>query len=413
MRSSWAIALGGLAIVSCARPNPAFNDGSVATGGMTSGASVADTNQSTTGTTADSATAGGVSTDAAETSSGHTGSTGGPSACWVLPMRLLPPTFANQQAVLTDVPIMVDLSIFDRPADLEAVRFYVDDELLPHELEFDGVFAWVRIPRIESATELEFYAVLGLDCPARPSLPARDVWSHEYVAVWHFDDIAGGVFHDSANGIELQLSDTSSIGEVPWKLGRYLSKSSNQALTAVDERLDLHGPDNASVTSWVRLASGQEGVLPWSNDNDDARHRELVSKLPGYRLAAVRGQTSAVSNHASRPFFNIAATLQPPAHNVTLGPDELLADEWALVSGSYDASNGVVQCFLNDTTAGAEGASLIPGEDDSHDIAVGRFVHGGMDEVRIASAARSEDWVRVQYLSMQAGIVEYDEPEAY
>ena len=61
-----------------------------------------------------------------------------PIECWRLPLRVVPPAFVDPQGVLTSVPVLVDLSVFDQPVEPEDVRFYLEDGLLAHELDFDG-----------------------------------------------------------------------------------------------------------------------------------------------------------------------------------------------------------------------------------------------------------------------------------
>ena len=404
-----AAVLVGCAALSCTRLNPAYGDDASGTGGMTSGASGG---QTSTGTLPpDPMTSGGTTSDDVdpETTTGEPEPE--PIECWRLPLRVVPPAFVDPQGVLTSVPVLVDLSVFDQPVEPEDVRFYLEDGLLAHELDFDGVFAWVRLPRIESSVEIEFDAVLGRACEPPEALPRREVWSNGFVGVWHFDRLSKGAFLDSANGIALVPDDGSAVSADTWKLGRYLEKTTNQVLTATDARLDLSGPQDVSVMSWVRLADGQSGVLPWVNGN--ARHREIVSKLPGYRLAAVIGEVSEVSSEASRPFFNIAQTLEPSGQVVINGPGPVLSEEWTMLSGTYAATPSLGQCFIDDASEGVQTVALQPGVDDSQDIAVGRWLHGGLDELRISDVGRSPDWVRVQSMSMNGDLIEAGRPEPY
>ncbi len=396
----------------CTRLNPDFGDDAAGTGGMTSGASSGPT--STGAPPPDPATATEATTGGAQpgTTAIATASTAEsePGECWRVPLRVVPTSFVDPQDVLEEVPVLVDLSVFDRPGEPEDVRFYRGADLLPHEPEFDGAFAWVRVPRIESRLPFDFEVILGSACDHPNARPPDEVWSNGFIAVWHFDGISKGAFIDSANAIGLQLGEGSALSSDTPKLGRYLQKTTNQILTAVDPRLDISGQQDVTVTSWVRLDGNDSHVLPWQGN---ARHREIVSKLPGYRLTAVFGEVSEISTTANLPFFNIAQVLERSGHTIARGPSQLPPDVWTMVSGTYSATQLRAQCFVGALSGELEPVELPPGRGDGQDIAVGRWLFGGLDELRISNVARSPDWVRVQFSSMSGTLIEPGQPEPY
>lgn len=397
----------GLAALSCTALNPAYGDDAVGTGGMTSGVSAGSTSMNPTqgSTTAPDGT---TSDDVDPTMTG--GGTGSePVECWRLPLRLTAPFFDDPQAVLEDVPILVDLSAAG-PSEADDVRFYLGESLLPHELDLDGGFAWVRIPRIESGAALDFEAVVGPGC-APPALRPAEVWSNGFIAVWHFDRLWDDAFLDSVHGIPLELVDGSGISNQPWRLGRYLVKTNDERLTAVDERFDLSGAHDISLMGWVRLAEDQAGPLPWDTVFNNARHRELIAKLPGYRLVAVGGQTSAGNTNEPLPFLDIAQSLEPPEHAVLQGPEAVPMGQWTMVSGVYRSAASAAQCFVGGQSGQPEGVGVEPGGGGQHTLRVGRWLHGGIDELRISDAPRSPAWVLVQSLSMSGTLVEPGRPE--
>ncbi len=408
------LALGGLVLASCTGTNAAYegsggsqgsgNSGGPSGGGVTSSTETA----SGTGTTLESTQGPSDSGSAGEPTLGSSTETGGRPSCWSQPIELaVPPGLLPPDESLVDIPILVELADFTPNLDLENLRFYEGATLLAHEFEDDAALAWVRVPQIHPDAVVQLRAVSGVGCADVPTpLLPSDVWSNHYVAVWHFDSVEGSPlsFLDSANGIPLELGQDAVSAQEDAQLGHYVHKSGAPPLQAIDARLDLTNTP-LSTLAWVHLSEGEGGILPWNEI--DARHREVISKLPGYRLNAVHGQRSLLGDVPHAPFFNISAEIvNGGLHDNVTGTNSVPELQWTMLAGTYDESE--LHFFSNGDWQATAPSQYSPGSSELDRLRVGRSLLGGIDEVRVSDVARSHSWIAVQYLSMtRAGLLSY------
>lgn len=404
------------ALLSCTAQNAAYSgsgesgmagvtSASTSTSTTTSGTSVSTATTASTHTTDDSQ---GPTSAESETTAAKPTDTGEETRCWLTPILIedLLPAGAR----LTNVPVRVATSQLGPMFDAETVRFYQDGQLLPHELEEPGRIAWVQLREIIAGADLEFEAVTGPDCRDVPDArPASEVWSAGYVAVFHFDEDAGAplVFTDSVGDIALIAGANTDVAESASFLGSYAQKSGDDALLASDGALDIFGRQPVSVLGWVRLEAGEGGVL--TPGGKQARHRELLGKLPGYRISAVQGYAEGSPEPPPRPFFNLSQQIPGPLQDNVLGTGPVMQGEWTMLAGTFNGTNASL--YVNDALSNELTTEYTPGSDNDAQLRVGRWLRGGIDEVRISSVARSADWLRVQHASMTDVLLFYAQPE--
>lgn len=403
-----SVALGVL--LSCARDNPAYGvsaggDADAASGHSGSGSG---THGGTDATSLTTSAATGPTLTTADTS-GMPSDAGIDALCWSTRLTV-DASFVGRGGALDDVPVLVRTSKLGPDEGQDDLRFYQGDLLLAHELEADGSIAWVRLPTLPGDEDTQFRAVNGASCDPPQALPPEQVWSANYVAVFHFDDGSGSppIFVDSVRGIELVADPDTDVSPSPGMVGAYASKSGNDPLIASDSALNLSGPTPLSTLAWVRLDPQAAGVLPWSGDN--ARHREVLAKLPGYRLNVVRGEVTRNSALQPRPFFNISEVIPSIMQDNAFGDEAVSADQWTLLAGTYDTVS--VRLFVDGTVAATTQSTLAPGANDEGVLRIGRWLHGGLDEIRISAEARTAEWIAVQYASMTDALIVYGRPEA-
>ncbi len=404
-------------LLSCTAQNPAYSDSS----GSGSGSGKATTSSTTTLGASVTTAASDSSLQTSDDSQGPTSAEDGTTAdtpldaghdtrCWSTPISIadvLP--FGSR---LTNVPVRIETSRLGPDLNADNLRFYQDGQLLAHEHEEPGRIVWVRVPEMMSGSDPQIEAVSGTACPdVRDSLQAAEVWTAGYVAVFHFDNGAGTppVFTDSVTGITLSADPNTEVVESMSFLGSYADKSGDGALLASDPSLDLFGSQPLSILGWVRLEENEAGVLPWNGDLQ-ARHRELLGKLPGYRLNAVRGQVDTNSTLQPRPFFNLSQLIPGPLQDNVFGTEPVPEAEWTMLAGTFDGT--VAALYVNDALEGATTTQFIPGSEDTQ-VRVGRWLRGGIDEVRVSNVVRSHDWIRVQYASMTDTLLEYGAREPF
>lgn len=394
-------------MLSCTAVNPAYG---VSASGSMSATDPSGEGKSTSGSSSnpdsDSSQTTQAETVATEPASGTLNETSGlpPDVgtgirCWSSLVSISTDDLMPAGTALTDVPLRVETSVFGQHLDTESLHFYQAGTLLAHELEGAGRFAWVRIPALLAESNDPIEARTGAECPpVMDRLSIAEVWSAGYVAVFHFDDAQGDAreFADSVNGIVLTPDLETELSRSNGFLGPYVQKFGDAALQATDSQLNFSGSAPLSMLGWVRLAADATDVLPWTGNN--ARHRELVSKLPGYRLGAVLGQTSMMSDVQSHPFVNVSASSSPQDNDVASGDDPVDGGTWTMLAGTYTGSS--LELFVDDERVAAERTNNTPGANDDGTIRIGRWLQGDVDEVRISSEPRSLEWIRIQHASM-------------
>ena len=415
MRIQSALGLSVSVMLSCTAENPAYRgsgEGDMS-GTASPGTATSTTSESTSGSgsnsnsnpTPSSATHDSDTTPESGTTTGIA-DTGTEARCWSTSITIVPDDRIALGQTLAQVPVRVATSRLAPEFNGDSLRFYQDGMLLAHEQE--GRFAWVRVTEILADGSSEIQALMGAACPNETPLATSSVWSAGYLAVFHFDDDnAPLTFVDSVHGIDLLPDPNTQVGKGKDLLGPYIHKSGDGRLEATNAMLDLSGDGPLSTLGWVRLEGGEAGVLEW--DGVNARHRELVAKLPGYRLNAVRGHAGPMSTVAPAPFFNLSLAVPGDLQDNIFGEDDVPANDWTMLAGTYDGEQ--MHLFQDGELVASGDTNYTPGPNNTGTIRIGRWLRGGIDEVRISNVARSPAWLQIQYASMMGTLLDYGVPE--
>ncbi len=370
------------------------NTGDTGTDGGQGSTSTASVDESTTADTslADSSTA--------DTSMADTASTGETAVAWQQLLTVVDLPGGGAASDLVDVPVLVRLTTerFDYAtaapdgSDLRFVLGASDEAALPHEIEQwdpEGTsLVWVRLPTLDDGGE---FLLLHGETGVEPWSDPREVWSEGYVAVWHFAEMtpAGG-FSDSTAEANTMLPDGRdadvSLDMGPGGYGNAMLIDESGRMTVADDE-SLAVASALTMAAWVRPS-----VVSAANSQ-----RAIVDKPNAYRLGAVR-EGSAL------PFANL---LDAPGNQITAeGPQALGVSTWSHVVGTFDGA--VVRLY----TAGQPAAEAMAGGDarvSSAAMLIGTLYAGRIDELRVAAAGRSPEWIEVQYRSMLDELLAYSE----
>jgi len=300
-------------------------------------------------------------------------------------------------ANLSDFPVLVSYAsesdlANDAQNNGDDILFTAADETtkLSHEIEkFNGatgeLVAWVKIPSLSSTTNTEIYMYYGNPGTSNQE-NAADVWSNGYEAVYHVHDD----FQDSTGNHNATNNGSQDItGKI----------ADGQDFIPVDEiQAGSWGVSGSDITiqSWVN---------PDDFDQDDPR---VVSKaqnaqtgeqdhvfmlgLGGSGERYVRGRIKTGTSDSSG------------TSTITASTDPLTTTTWQLIALSYDGSN--MRLFKNgaQVTSTSKTGNLRqnawaisignnPGKNDTGSYSW----DGKLDETRISSVARSEDWLTTEY----------------
>ncbi len=275
------------------------------------------------------------------------------------------------------------------------LRFYAGDDTteLPYEIEQDsaaGFDLWVRVPQIAGGTDETLWVYYGN--PAAPAGEQREaVWSTDYSAVWHLGDGRDSTQH--------QLDGT---------------------LNGTRSEIGIAGLGRDMELGWVEVADapalaaiGANGVATWS-----AWARPVTLPSTTSALIDRQHETSALDDFRFGPStdgtINGQVNLDPGQVNLPFGGGSYMVGEWNLFAMVRDGDelragvNGVTQERI--TGVGTIHASANPvwlgaGCNGCAGTPNGDLMDGMLDEARIESVARSDGWLRAEYLNLTAPLV--------
>ena len=300
---------------------------------------------------------------------------------------------------LTNFPVLVRLSSvrnkfdYKKCADGYDLRFSdAEGNLLSHEIDtwnYGGEsLVWVKVPSFNAdAVITAHYDFTGGQLPA---VTASDVWSADYVGVWHMKE--SGVPLAESSGVSTPIDSAVAAVEFGYAgaIGDAVDMSkvtggwANKMSAADDD--DLDGFTDFTLEMWTRQeewgSSDNPTLLSKRNGTDNAYYwccRTTGGKRAANLLISTNGTSNADLNGNST-----CPTLGKWTHQAIVrntGEDKIRAfvdgvSNWS--RNSY-GTNPVVS--NSQRLAFGSGASGFP-------------FPGQMDEVRISRVARSADWIK-------------------
>ena len=329
-------------------------------------------------------------------------------------MTVTPPTL---QAPLQDVPVLLAFSASQAPyiADTQEDGLRVVDDSdnpLNHEVErwnpAGTSYLWVRIPTMDSATPITLWLYYG-GSGAGPQTDPIDVWRNSYLAVWHLQEL---VTDGQTNGTHLDTSGNDHHGAQNFNgpLVGFGAIGGAQEFDGTSDHIEVPAENGlesgyAQMTISARVQVQSNASISFSHvigaggNADEGRYRQVywdrgTTGWSGRYRAA--GDDSRVHSGAGQ--YNV----------------------WSVIATVYDGSE--VRVYLDGQEVGtalALSGALSPintfviGGNPYLDTAEGgrREFDGYIDEVRVSTQARSDDWLEVQNESMNDALVTYGNTE--
>jgi len=321
------------------------------------------------------------------------------------------PAGANVTTDLTGFPLALSLGaesadLFTQAkSDGSDLRFAaIDGTHLPYQIEsWDGVghkaAIWVRLPSIKAGQVLHLRAYWGKASAADSSSgPAVFGTADGFQGVWHMGSTADA----SANGIT--ALDSGTAADAAGRIGAARSFSNPDPYVAKGAYLALGNPAALNLTGIITM----EAWVKWTRRD---KHRIIICHGGAVKPAAVNetvlriGETLDYRAGVWTGKDHYAASVVPPSDSGV----------WVHLGGVNDGAawtlyrNGEkVASLASDTGAmpstggwriGAEFATI----GSTTATGVTRYFSGSLDEVRIASVARSADWFKLAYATQKDG----------
>lgn len=341
------------------------------------------------------------------------------SDAWLLPADWWDESFTRRRRIyfdnsqqnedLTNFPVLIVLDgarvDFANTQDLGQDLRFVDRNgaLLPYEIErwneANKSFVWVRLSQVSASSNLDYISMYYGNPYAAVGQTPQSVWHESYSAVWHMAEDPSVGASDSTTNLNHGTS-TGEMGAANLVLGKvsqgvHFDGVNDWIQVPHSASLNLTG-DSLTVSAWVRLAAEQ----PF--DTGVVAKAEQAAAQDNYYLGVQS------SEHANFRVQTLISGRRQVTHTV------LATEQWHYLVGVYSSGQATlyVDNVAQQTTAFGSIVST------QSDLVIGRaaldedglFV-GRIDEARVSSVARSENWLAAQYLSMTDAFVSFQPEE--
>ena len=288
-------------------------------------------------------------------------------------------TGADIQGNVTEFPVLIRLHAgnFSYFAELQEngkdLRFLKDDKVaLKHFVEKVDAFnelglVWVRVPEIKGGTVSDSILMYYGNQEAVDGSDASAIYDVHQALVYHFDETQqtpqdATAYHTAATVSNVAIDPAGRIGAA--------AKFQGDSLITIDPQpyLVVDPSKGWTFSSWVRLDQpSPEATLLRASDGTNS----LDVKVAG---------TSLVSSYQSN------------AGTITAGTATLVQGNWHHVA--LVATSDHLTFYLD----GAEvGSQLITLSSLTPSLTIGRGFVGLLDEVQVATTARSSDWIKLSF----------------
>ncbi len=246
--------------------------------------------------------------------------------------------------------------------------------------------AWVRVPSLPANAPTVLYVYYGDATTTAMPNPAG-VFSSSFSAVWHLDDAANATTIADATGTHPGTPTLTTTTQVAAKLGGGLSfTGGNDTITFTNP---LSGNQAHTISVWVN----QQTVA----------HASAILVVG----TAVQGQARWLYGHYTGPAMAIGYYTDDWTTTTNLD-----GGGWSLVHWVFEGSNGKNHIYVNgveipgspQTLSGiaTQGTTGVIGHAPEPAYGTNMGLLGTIDELRIATVARTAGWVATEYANQSS-----------
>lgn len=311
----------------------------------------------------------------------------------------------NVEADLENFPVLISITDTDvrdnAQADGDDILFAAQDGVtkLSHEIEsYDSttgdIVAWVEVPALSATQDTDIYMYYG-NSSAGNQQDIAGTWDNGFLSVWHLDEapddgVANG-HEDSADGNHGTAQNfQDGGGGTTAATGQINGADDFAGGESAGDYVDLGSMDVSEDIETLTISA-------WFN----------ADQLSDWRLLS-KASSTAVADH----FWALSTnSTNLRAHLKTDGTTDLLEDAggtlaagtWYLGSVVYDGST--LKLFVDGDEVESAAKTGAVDRDNAVDAWIGGnpsntdFWDGRLDEVRVATAARSEAWLKTEYVN--------------
>jgi hypothetical protein len=299
---------------------------------------------------------------------------------------------------LSNFPVLIDIYDPDLRTDVQtdaADLMFTDSSniKLDHEIElFDQtgngthahLVAWVNVPTLFNNTDTlvsMYYGNSKLSSQENPT----SVWDSGYRSVWHLNNDPTGLMYDSTSNSFDGTSGGSMTQTdlVSGKTGEAIEFDGFNDYIAFPDPLNT---ESMTLSSWIYLNDVSEQWITIAMRSDGTAWFD-------WQIYARASDAETLANRA------VFRTDYPDTSEV--GSDVILATgNWYYITTEHNGTHNLF--FINGTLVDVDLEPDTVGDSNS-DLWIagnevwGEHLQGLMDEVRVSTVARSEDWIAIEY----------------
>jgi hypothetical protein len=247
--------------------------------------------------------------------------------------------------------------------------------------------AWVKVPQVAKSDSQNtvIYMYYGNECVTQETESPSNVWDDDYVGVWH---LSNDSFVDSTGNGNTGSNSGTSNTTAQIADGRSFDASTDDISLGTSSTLQ---PANLTFSFWVRRPTGTS----WSDVKSVLSYCKGVWDQNGWYV-----ESYDVSD-ADRP-LNLVVDANKGFNVTGIDPDTFYPENtWTYIVITFNSStnagaaykNAVSQTFTDystpDSITSTPDTKYIGHSDNS--------LVGDMDEVRVSSTVRSDDWIKTEY----------------
>ena len=299
---------------------------------------------------------------------------------------------------LTDFPLLIaitddsDLYTYAQTNGEDIVFTDSDGTRLPYEIEYYSrnagagtvtAYIWVKIASLSSTEDTVLHMYYGNASAAAPAADStygsQNVWNSGYKGIWHMGDASSPATDSTSNGYD--AAGTAVYG----------------ATGEIDSAIDFNGSSHYLTSSTINLSGSAITMSAWINADSFQSAWPYISTIAGAEepadTALLRIGDGGLANNKVQ-FVLYFGSGQVKLDGIT----GLSADTWYYVTATYDGSNMRIYINGSQDNSSAQTGSFTSNETFYIDYSNGgRYLDGTIDEVRVSTVARSDDWIGAEY----------------
>ena len=329
---------------------------------------------------------------------------------------------------LANFPVLIRLSAelndfdYSKCADDGGDLRFSDSEgnLIPSEIDTwipgGESLVWVRVTALNSDTVIKAY--YGCSSPAEVN--PKDVWSNGYLGVWHLNENGSPLADSASSGLPFKRS---SSHESLVDLGKSGIVGKAAEFDVVTDGADAHvGYLSCADKQRVLTGMKQQTIEMWFYQRAWIGSRRLLYRKGGNDRALDFLLGAANTNGTQNLGYYLGTTnteaevMQAdisPSYNFTR--DDAVG-KWRHIAVTFDSVNTMkAKAYANGAGTSSKAVTndyvILPKGDDIKlgNLGGDQAFPGSVDEIRISSVARSADWVKATYDTVQSESFTYYE----